>query len=58
MAVIYYPNSTSVYTRLVNGGLIEQTIANTPDTIFVFPTTGVSSIYIINNRCDGKLCVG
>ncbi len=41
MAVIYYPNSTSVYTRLVNGGLIEQTINTSPNTVLIFPTSSL-----------------
>lgn len=40
MAVVYYPVSSSVYTRQVVGAnLIEQVITTTPDTIFVFTSS-------------------
>ena len=41
MATIYYPSNASVYTRQVNGGLVEQIIGLTPDTIFIFSTSSL-----------------
>jgi len=41
MAIVYYPSNASVYTRQVAGGLTEQTIGLTPDTIFIFTTSSL-----------------
>jgi hypothetical protein len=42
MAIVYYPSNASVYTRQVAGGLTEQTIGLTPNTIFVFSTSSMA----------------
>ena len=39
MAVIYYPSSAALYSRQVNPGLTELTIATTPNTVFVFTSS-------------------